>query len=335
MKRTLVIAEAGVNHNGDMGLAIKLINAAACAGADLVKFQTFNASKIATNKADKAGYQKATTGVTETQLSMLRKLEITAEQHVQLIHHCNDCGIKFLSTAFDHDSIDFLASLDLGLWKIPSGEITNLPYLRKIGSLKKPVILSTGMSCLGEIESAIHVLKEAGTSLNEITILHCTTEYPAPLDEVNLKAMQSINQAFNLPVGYSDHTDGITVPIAAVAMGATVIEKHLTLDRGMEGPDHCASLEPDQFASMVNGIRAVEHALGDGIKRPMPSEKPNILVVRKSIVAADDIEEGDLFSSDNITVKRPGIGISPMYWDALIGRRAKRTYAMDDLIEWS
>ena len=334
MKRTLVIAEAGVNHNGDMGLAHKLVNAAACAGADVVKFQTFNASKIATNKADKARYQKVTTGATETQLSMLRKLEITAEQHVQLIHHCNDCGIEFLSTAFDHDSIDFLASLKLGLWKIPSGEITNLPYLRKIGSLMQPVILSTGMSCLGEIESAIHVLKEAGSSLNDITILHCTTEYPAPLDEVNLKAMQSINQAFNLPVGYSDHTDGIAVPIAAVAMGATVIEKHLTLNRSMEGPDHRASLEPDQFAAMVKGIRAVEQALGDGIKRPMPSEIPNILIARKSIVAACKINAGELFSAGNLTVKRPGTGISPMHWDGLIDRPATRSYVSDELIDW-
>jgi len=334
MKRTLVIAEAGVNHNGDIDLALELVKAAAKAGADVVKFQTFKAFKIATNKADKANYQKATTGATETQLSMLRKLEITADQHVQLIHYCNDSGIKFLSTAFDHESIDLLESLRLGLWKIPSGEITNIPYIRKIGSFNQPVILSTGMASLGEIESAIHALEEAGTSRNQITVLHCTTEYPAPLDEVNLNAIQSIRQAFNLPVGYSDHTDGIAIPIAAVAMGATVIEKHLTLNRAMEGPDHRASLEPDQFASMVKGIRAVELALGDGIKRPMPSERPNILIVRKSIVAAEDIEKGDLFSSENITVKRPGIGISPMYWDSLIGCRAKRSYAADELIEW-
>ena len=265
---------------------------------------------------------------------MLRKLELMPDQHAQLIRHCNECGIKFLSTAFDHESLDLLASLRLGLWKIPSGEITNLPYIRKIGSFNQPVIISTGMATLGDIESAIHVLEEAGTNRNKITVLHCTTEYPAPLDEVNLSAIQSIRQAFGLPVGYSDHTDGIVIPIAAVAMGATVIEKHLTLNRSMEGPDHRASLEPDQFAAMVKGIRAVEQALGDGIKRPMPSEIPNILVARKSIVAAQKINAGELFSSDNISVKRPGTGISPMYWDELIDRPATRSYDPDELIDW-
>ena len=334
MNQTLVIAEAGVNHNGDIALALELVKAAAKAGADVVKFQTFQAKKIVTNKADKADYQKETTGKGESQLSMLRKLELTPVQHAELIRYCSECGIRFLSTAFDHDSIDLLASLRLGLWKIPSGEITNLPYIRKIGSFNQPVILSTGMASLGEIESAIHALEEAGTSRNKITVLHCTTDYPARLDEVNLNAIQSIRQAFHLPVGYSDHTDGIAIPIAAVAMGASVIEKHLTLDREMEGPDHRASLEPDQFSAMVTGIRAVEHALGNGIKRPMPSEKSNILIVRKSIVAAKNIDEGDLFSVENITVKRPGIGISPMQWDAVIGSRATRAYAADELIEW-
>ena len=334
MNQTLVIAEAGVNHNGDIALALELVKAAAKAGADVVKFQTFRAQKIATSKADKADYQIEATGKGESQLSMLRKLELTPDQHAQLISCCSEYGIKFLSTAFDHDSINLLASLGLGLWKIPSGEITNLPYIRKLGSFNQSVILSTGMSTLGDIESAIHVLEEAGTNRNKITILHCTTEYPAPLDDVNLSAIQSIRQAFGLPVGYSDHTDGIAIPIAAVAMGATVIEKHLTLNRSMEGPDHRASLEPDQFAVMVKGIRAVEQALGDGIKRPMPSEIPNISIARKSIVAAQKINAGELFSSDNITVKRPGTGISPMYWDELIDRPATRSYVPDEPIDW-
>ena len=334
MNQTLVIAEAGVNHNGDIGLALELVKAAAKAGADVVKFQTFRAQKIVTNKAEKADYQKENTEKGESQLSMLRKLELTPDQHAQLISCCNQCGIKFLSTAFDHDSIDLLASLRLGLWKIPSGEITNLPYIRKIGSFDQPVILSTGMATLGDIESAIHALEEAGVSRNKITVLHCTTEYPAPLDEVNLCAIQSIRKAFGVQVGYSDHTDGIAIPIAAVAMGATLIEKHLTLDCMMEGPDHRASLEPDKFAAMVRGIRAVERAMGDGIKRPMPSEITNIPIARKSIVAARKIHAGELFSADNLTVKRPGTGISPMCWDVLIDRPATRSYVPDELIDW-
>ena len=243
-------------------------------------------------------------------------------------------GIEFLSTAFDHDSIELLSTLKIQRWKIPSGEITNLPYLRKIGCLKQPVILSTGMASLGEIESAIDVLEQAGAIRNQITVLHCTTEYPAPLDEVNLCAMQTIGKAFGVLVGYSDHTEGIAIPIAAVAMGATVIEKHLTLDRTMEGPDHRASLEPDQFASMVQGIRSIEQALGDGIKRPTASERANLPIVRKSIVASRAIQVGEPFTAENITAKRPGIGISPMHWDAQIGRVARRAYAPDELIEW-
>lgn len=334
MNHTLVIAEAGVNHNGDLQLAFQLVEAAAQAGADVVKFQTFQAHELATDEADKAAYQKETTGESETQLGMLQKLELTPEQHLQLIDHCQACGIEFLSTAFDPVSIDLLASLTLARWKVPSGEITNLPYLRKIGSLNQPVILSTGMANLGEIEAAIDVLEQAGTSRDQITVLHCTTEYPAPLDEVNLRAMQSIAHAFGVAVGYSDHTDGIAVPIAAVAMGATVIEKHLTLDRTMDGPDHQASLEPDQFAAMLQGIRAIERALGDGIKRPTASERANLPIVRKSIVASRAIQAGEPFSAENITAKRPGTGISPMYWDALIGRKAMRFYAPDELIEW-
>lgn len=333
MNHTLVIAEAGVNHNGDLQLAFQLVEAAAQAGADVVKFQTFRAQGLATDQADKASYQKETTGGSENQLTMLQKLELTPEHHVQLIDHSQACGIEFLSTAFDPVSIDLLASLNLKRWKIPSGEITNLPYLRKIGSLKRPVILSTGMANLGEIESAIDVLEQAGASRNQITVLHCTTEYPAPLNEVNLRAMQTISQAFGVAVGYSDHTDGIAVPIAAVAMGATVIEKHLTLDRTMEGPDHRASLEPDQFASMVHGIRAIELALGDAIKCPTVSERSNLPIVRKSLVAARAIQAGEPFTAENITAKRPGTGISPMHWDELIGRNASRAYAPDELIE--
>ena len=335
MKHTLVIAEAGVNHNGDLKLAFQLVDAAAQAGADVVKFQTFRAQELATSQAVKAAYQKENIGEAESQLAMLQKLELNPEQHLRLIDHCKARGIEFFSTAFDLGSIDLLASLCLQRWKIPSGEITNLPYLRKIGSIKQPVILSTGMANLGEIEAAINVLEQAGTSRVQITVLHCTTEYPAPLDEVNLRAMQATAQSFGVAVGYSDHTDGIAVPIAAVAMGASVIEKHLTLDRTMEeGPDHRASLEPDQFAAMVQGIRMIERALGDGIKRPTTSERANLPIVRKSIVAARAIQAGEPFSADSITAKRPGTGISPMHWDALLGRKASRAYAPDELIEW-
>ena len=334
MNRTLVIAEAGVNHNGDLNLALRLVEAAAQAGADVVKFQTFQAQELATSQADKASYQKEATGKVEGQLAMLQKLELAPEQHLHLINHCQACGIEFLSTAFDPVSIDLLASLKLKRWKIPSGEITNLPYLRKIGSFKQPVILSTGMANLSEIEAAIDVLAQAGTTPDQLTVLHCTTEYPAPLGEVNLRAMQAIAQAFSVPVGYSDHTDGITVPIAAVAMNAKVIEKHLTLDRTMEGPDHRASMETGQFAAMVQGIRSIERAMGDGIKRPTASERTNIPIVRKSIVAARVIQAGELFTPDNITAKRPGTGISPMHWDELMGRNASRAYAPDELIEW-
>jgi N,N'-diacetyllegionaminate synthase len=329
---TLVIAEAGVNHNGDIQLARQLVDAAAAAGANIVKFQTFKANQLATGHAELAEYQQKALGQTQSQLAMLQKLELKPEQHIRLLEDCQQRGIEFLSTAFDMPSIKLLASLRLKRWKIPSGEITNLPYLRQIGSQGQPVILSTGMANLGEIEAALEVLELAGTPRNLITVLHCTTEYPAPPEEVNLRAMQTIAQAFGVAVGYSDHTAGIAVPIAAAAMGATVIEKHLTLDRNQPGPDHKASLEPEEFAAMVRGIRTTEQALGDGIKRPTPSEQANLSVVRKSLVAARPIRAGELFSEANITAKRPGIGISPMQGDAWIGRPASRDYAADELI---
>jgi len=329
----LVIAEAGVNHNGDMDLAIQLIEAAADAGADVVKFQTFKADQLATTKAAKACYQQQTTDKAENQQAMLKRLELTSDQHKQLISHCHNCDIEFLSTAFDDPSIDLLNKLNLKRFKIPSGEITNLPYLRRIGGLSKPLILSTGMANLGEIEAALAVLETAGTNRAQITVLHCTTEYPAPMAEVNLRAMQTIAQAFGVAVGYSDHTAGIEVPIAAVALGATVIEKHITLDQNLPGPDHKASLEPKEFAAMVNAIRNIEQALGDGIKRPTASEAANLPIVRKSLVASRAINIGELFSATNISAKRPGTGISPMRWDELIGHPSPRAFAPDELIE--
>ena len=329
---TLIIAEAGVNHNGDIVLAKKLVDAAVEAGADVVKFQTFQAIELATHHAEQASYQKQALGQAEGQLTMLQKLELRPDQHFELIDHCKQRGIEFLSTPFDLPSIAFLASLQLTRWKIPSGEITNLPYLRQIGRQGCPVILSTGMSNLSEIEAALAVLVDVGTPLSAITVLHCTTEYPAPPDEVNLRAMHTIAQAFGVAVGYSDHTEGIAVPIAAAAMGASIIEKHLTLDRNLSGPDHMASLEPDQFASMVQGIRTIEEALGDGIKRPTQSEQANLPIARKSLVAARPILAGELFSEANLTAKRPGTGVSPMLWDQWIGRPASRDFATDELI---
>ena len=333
LQQTLVIAEAGVNHNGDLHLAKKLVDAAAEAGADVVKFQTFQASLLVTKHAQQAIYQRKALGNTEGQLSMLQKLELNYTHHAELIAYCQLKGIEFLSTAFDRPSFEFLATLKLKRWKVPSGEITNLPYLRQIGRLGQPVVLSTGMANLGEIEAALEVLEQAGTPRRQITVMHCTSEYPTSPEEVNLRAMQAMAHSFGVAVGYSDHTDGIAVPIAAVAMGAIVIEKHLTLDRSMPGPDHKASLEPDQFSSMVRGIRTIEQALGDGIKRPTPSEQANLTVVRKSLVAACPIHAGELFSEANLTAKRPGTGLSPMQWDAWIGRKALRNFAADELIE--
>lgn len=331
--RVLIIAEAGVNHNGDIGLARQLIDRAAEAGADLVKFQTFRADRLATRMTPKAGYQSQTTNSRESQHDMLRRLELTPEMHRELMSHCATRNIGFFSTGFDSESVDLLVSLGQDRFKIPSGEITNLPYLRHIGRLGKCVILSTGMATLGDIEAAIHALEQAGTPRANLTVLHCTTEYPTPMNEVNLRAMQSIHAAFGVAVGYSDHTPGIEVAIASVAMGASVIEKHFTLDRNFPGPDHKASLEPKELKAMVTAIRNIEMALGDGIKRLTPSEAGNRPVARKSLVASRPIKSGELFSIENITAKRPGTGISPMRWDEVIGRSSPRDFGADELIE--
>lgn len=329
----LIIAEAGVNHNGDLDLAKKLIDVAAEAGADLVKFQTFNSDRLATRTAKKADYQGRTTDISESQHEMLRRLELSVGMHMELIAHCAMRNIGFFSTGFDIESVDLLVGLGQDHFKIPSGEITNMPYLRHIGRLGKGVILSTGMATMGEIEAAIEVLEQSGTSRAKITVLHCTTEYPTPMAEVNLRAMQSIHVAFGVAVGYSDHTPGIEVAIAAVAMGASVIEKHFTLNRNLPGPDHKASLEPEELKAMVAAIRNIEIALGDGIKRPTPSEVKNKPVARKSLVASQAIKAGEVFSVNNMTAKRPGTGISPMLWGEVMGRTAPRDLAVDELIE--
>lgn len=329
---SLIIAEAGVNHNGDIDLAKRLVDAAADSGADLVKFQTFSAERIVTQSAPKADYQIHATDQAQSQFAMLRQLELTAEMHDTLIAYCQSRNIGFFSTGFDIQSLDHLAVLGAERFKIPSGEITNLPYLRHVGSFGKPVILSTGMATLGEIEAAIDALEAAGTPRTRITVLHCNTEYPTPMHDVNLRAMCNIRGAFGVAVGYSDHTPGIEVPIAAVALGATVIEKHLTLDRNLPGPDHKASLEPGEFAAMVRAIRNIEQAMGDGIKRPSPSEAKNKPIARKSLVACRPIKAGEIFTTENVTAKRPGTGISPMRWDEMMGRMAQRDYQEDDLI---
>lgn len=332
MSHTLIIAEAGVNHNGSLEMAMQLIEKAAEAGVDYVKFQTFKSEKLVSRHATKAEYQKANTDGEDSQLKMLQQLELSPDDHLQLIEHCNHCGIKFLSTAFDLDSIDFLDSLNLDLWKIPSGEITNLPYLRRIAQKGSRVIMSTGMCEPEDIEAALNVLTNNGTSLENITLLHCNTEYPTPWGDVNLRAMHDIAKRFNVSVGYSDHTKGIEVPIAAVALGATVIEKHFTLDNNLPGPDHKASLEPQQLKAMVDAIRHIEQALGNGVKQISESERKNIAIARKSIVAASEIKKGELFTEENLTVKRPGGGISPMKWDEVIGTTATRDYQPDELI---
>ena len=333
MTRVLIIAEAGVNHNGDMGLAKQLIELAAEAGVDLVKFQTFTAESLVTPQARKAAYQALTTDARDSQLVMLKQLELTHEMHLELIAHCSRCGVGFFSTGFDVQSVDYLISLGQTKLKVPSGEITNLPYLRHIGGLGKSVILSTGMSTLGEVEAALTVLEDAGTPRSKVTVLHCTTEYPAPLEEVNLRAMRTLATALDVAVGYSDHTLGIEVAIAAVALGASVIEKHFTLDRALPGPDHKASLLPAELKAMVAAIRNIEKAMGDGVKRVTPSELGNRVAGRKSIVAARPIAAGELFSEVNLTVKRPGSGISPMRWNDLVGRRAHRDFGLDELID--
>jgi N,N'-diacetyllegionaminate synthase len=331
---TLIIAEAGVNHNGSIKTAEQLIETAAEAGADLVKFQTFSADRLVTGSASKADYQLETTSTSESQHEMIHKLELSREMHEELIAHCKKCGVGFFSTGFDPQSVDLLAELGLDRFKIPSGEITNLPYLRHIGQYGKPVILSTGMARLGEIEAALEVLEASGTPREQVTVLHCNTEYPTPMADVNLKAMLAIRDALGVQVGYSDHTLGIEVPIAAVAMEATVIEKHFTLDRNLPGPDHRASLEPDELKAMVQAIRNIELALsGDGLKRPSPSESKNLEIARKSLVALVPIKAGEPFTEANLGVKRPGSGISPMRWDDFIGRPANRDYQADELIE--
>ena len=332
MNKVFIIAEAGVNHNGDMSLAKRLIDVAKEAGADAVKFQTFKAENLVSKSAKKADYQVENTGNNESQYEMIKKLELSFDDFIELKKYCDEKEIMFLSTPFDDESIEFLNNLGIEIFKIPSGEITNLPYLKKIGKLRKKVILSTGMADLGEIEDALDVLINSGTKKENITVLHANTEYPTPFEDVNLKAMQTISCAFDVDVGYSDHTMGIEVPIAAVAMGAKVIEKHFTLDRNLEGPDHRASLEPDELKAMVSAIRNIEKALGNGLKKPSRSEKKNIEVARKSIVAKRDIKKGEKFSEENLTVKRPGNGISPMRWDEIIGKTAQKDYKEDELI---
>lgn len=333
MNSTLIIAEAGVNHNGDLQLAKQLIDAAADAGVDYVKFQTFKSEKLVSKNAQKADYQKKNTeDANESQLKMLQKLELSEANHLELIEYCKSKNIKFLSTAFDLESIDFLNKLNIDLFKVPSGEITNYPYLEKIGSLGKPVIISTGMATLDEIGQALAIVIKNGTPRHKITVLHCNTEYPTPMHDVNLNAMQTIGETYSVKIGYSDHTLGIEVPIAAVALGARVIEKHFTLDKTLPGPDHKASLEPSELKAMVKAIRNIEDALGDFEKEPTPSELKNKDIARKSIVASQAISKGDTFTKANITTKRPGNGISAMEWPNIIGTKAKKDYLEDDLI---
>ena len=331
--KTYIIAEAGVNHNGSLELAKKMIDVAVESGADAIKIQTFKAEKVVSRYAPKAEYQKKTTTADESQLEMVKKLELDAAAHRILIDYCKSKNIRFLSSPFDLESIDLLNELGLDIFKIPSGEITNLPYLRKIGALKKENILSTGMADLGEIKDALDVLTGAGTKLKDITILHCNTEYPTPFEDVNLKAMITIKAAFpEIQVGYSDHTPGIEVPIAAVALGASLIEKHFTLDKNMEGPDHKASLEPNELKAMVTAIRNIEKAFGSGIKKKSPSELSNKPIARKSIVAARNIAKGETFTEENLTVKRPGTGINPMRWDEILRRKASKNFEEDEII---
>ena len=332
-EKTLIIAEAGVNHNGDLGLAKQLVEASKAAGADLIKFQTFDADALSSQAAPKADYQVASDGWHDSQLDMLRKLQLSEENFHALIEYCETLGIGFFSTGFDERSNAFLANVGLSQFKIPSGEITNLPYLRQIGSFGRDVILSTGMASLGEVEDAIKSLETAGLSRDRVTVLHCTTEYPAPMPDVNLRAMVTMGQAFGVKFGYSDHTEGIEVAIAATGLGATVIEKHLTIDRSLPGPDHAASIEPDEFAAMVRAIRNIELAMGTGIKSPAESEIKNKTAARKSLVAKTHIRKGETFSASNITTKRPGNGLSPMRWDDVVGRAARRDFEENEFIE--
>lgn len=332
MLHVFVIAEAGVNHNGSLDLALQLVDAAKASGADAVKFQTFRADQLATRSAHKAPYQERTTVNSESQFEMLQRLELDADAHRQLIHHCRSVGIQFLSSPFDTQSADLLASMNVSLYKVPSGEITNLPFLQHLARKNKPLILSTGMSTLGEVEEAVQVLQAAGAI--QLTLLHCVTEYPAPYDEVNLRAMQTLKSAFGLPVGYSDHTSGIEIAIAAVALGAEVIEKHFTLDRSLPGPDHSASLEPMELRQMVTAIRHVEAALGTGIKTPAPCELPNISVARKSVVASRTLPAGHQLATGDLEIKRPGNGLAPKLLPGLIGRTLRANVAKDEIINW-
>jgi len=333
MNHVIIIAEAGVNHNGSFEMARKLAQAARDAGADYVKYQTFKSENLVNCSAVQADYQRRNTDKEESQLQMLRKLELSFSDFSYLKDYCSGIGVKFLSTPFDLDSVSFLSTLSLDYMKIPSGEITNLPYLRSVARTRIPVIMSTGMCTLGQIDQALEVLYHEGMGTDMITLLHCNTEYPTPMVDVNLRAMESLRSAFGTKIGYSDHTEGIEVALAAVALGATVIEKHFTLDRSLPGPDHIASIQPEELKSMVCGIRNIELALGSSVKRVTRSERKNISVARKSIVAASDIREGDLFTENNLCVKRPGTGLSPMLWDSVIGRKASRFFRKDELIE--
>ena len=333
MKKTFIIAEAGVNHNGNLDLAYQLIDKAKECGADAVKFQTAVPKLVMTNYADKANYQKETTGDNENQIEMANRIHLPLDTYQLLKKYCQSKEIMFLSSPFDLISIGVLEELDMPIFKIPSGEITNYPFLKKIGQLKKKVILSTGMANLCDIEQAIHVLVSFGLSKENLTILHCNTEYPTPFEDVNLNAMLTIKDAFKVNVGYSDHTKGIEIPIAAVAIGASVIEKHFTLDRSLPGPDHKASLEPKELKAMIQAIRNIENAMGNGIKSTSDSEKKNMVIARKSIVATQKIKKGEIFTEENITTKRPGTGISPMRWNEVVGRSADKDFNPDDLIE--
>ena len=333
LSRVLIIAEAGVNHNGSLEKAFELIDAAVYAGADIIKFQTFDSLLLASKSAAQASYQSKNIGFSQSQRDMLQSLELPKSCYSKLVSYCQERGLEFLSSAFDLPSIDFLSQLGMRRWKIPSGEITNLPYLRMVSSFGLPVVLSTGMASLGEVEAAISVLELNGLPRSLITVLHCTSEYPAPPESINLHAMNTMASSFNVKVGYSDHTQGSEASLAAVALGACVIEKHLTLDRSSPGPDHKASMEPSDFKAMITQIRYVESILGDGIKQITPCERENASLVRKSLVAACDIKAGEVFSDNNLTVKRPGTGLSPFHWDMVIGKPASRDYFEDELID--
>lgn len=327
-----IIAEVGVNHNGSLEMAKQSIDVAVECGVDAVKFQTFNAATLVTKSAKQADYQTANTGKQESQFDMLKRLELSEADHQELVDYCQQKHIEFMSTPFDLQSIQFLNGLGVNRFKVPSGEITNYPYLKMVGSFNKEIVLSTGMATIADIEAALNLLIESGTDKDKITILHATTDYPTQMQDVNLTAMQTISEAFKVKVGYSDHTQGIEVPTAAVALGASIIEKHFTLDNNLPGPDHKASLEPQELQAMVKAIRNIETALGDGIKRPSVNEQKNMQVARKSLVAFTDIKKGEIFSEQNLTVKRPGLGVSPMRWNEIIGQVAQKSYHADELI---